>query len=105
VTLPYLQFLVLGTLLEGVRTGREVRARLRDHSVKKSGPAFYQLMGRLEDAGFVRGAYDQEIVDGQIIKQRRYEVTARGTKAWEASRDFYLRSIRDFDERRGLAGA
>ena len=32
-------------------------------------------MARLEDAGLVAGEYDQKIVDGQIIKERRYALT------------------------------
>ena len=103
--ITHLQFVVLGVLLEGVRSGRELRDRLGEHGVRKSGPAFYQMMARLEDAGLVRGDYDQRVVDGQMIKQRRYEVTPAGVSAWEASRDFYTQSIRDFEDRRGLSNA
>lgn len=103
--ITHLQFLVLGILLDGVRTGREVRAALGENGVRKSGPAFYQLMARLEDAKFVTGTYHQQVIDGQIIKQRRYKVTAPGTRAWRASRDFYLSAIREYEPDGGLAGA
>jgi hypothetical protein len=47
-------------------------------------------MARLEDAKFVRGWYLQKIVDGQIIKERRYRVLAPGLRAWQRTRDFYF---------------
>lgn len=87
--LTHLQFFVLGTLLGGGRPGKSIRAELQAHGSPKSGPSFYQLMARLEDDGFVRGWYDQKVVDGQIIRQRHYEITARGRSSWQATRDFY----------------
>ncbi len=88
--LTHLQFLVLSILLDGERSGREVRERSAEHDKRKSGPAFYQFMARLEDAGFVEGWYDQKVVDGQSIKERRYKITGGGLRAWEDVRDFYL---------------
>ena len=43
--LSHLQFLVLGTMLQGPRLGREIRGDLHRFGVKRSGPGFYQLMG------------------------------------------------------------
>ncbi|MGD2069695.1 MAG: helix-turn-helix transcriptional regulator [Gemmatimonadota bacterium] len=103
--LSHLQFLVVGTLLGGGLSGRQIRKRLQDFAVRKSGPAFYQLMARLEDAGLVEGTYHQEIVEGQIIRERHYTITADGSRAWKASRDFYLRAIEGFGGAEGLAGA
>ncbi len=82
----HLQFLVLGILRGGARTGHAVRRALARHGVRRSGPAFYQMMARLEDAGFVDGEYDQKIVDGQIIKERRYTLTPPGETAWSSTR-------------------
>ncbi len=103
--LSHLQFLVVGILRRQSVPGREIRGRLNGFGVKKSGPAFYQLMSRLEDSGLVAGTYHQEIVDSQIIRERHYKITADGTRAWEGSRDFYLEAIRGFDGRKGLASA
>lgn len=103
--ITHLQFVVLGTLLDGPQTGRDVRARLQEFGVRKSGPAFYQLMARLEDGGLVQGQYEQEVVDGQRIKQRRYKVRAAGRRAWQASRDFYVTSIQGFEGPSDLANA
>ncbi len=101
--ITHLQFVVLGLLRQAPRLGREVRAELARSGVRSSGPAFYQMMARLEDAGLVGGQYDQKIVSGQIIKERRYEITAPGTAAWTLTRDFYLKQIAAFDD--GVAHA
>jgi hypothetical protein len=96
MTLPkltHLQFLVVSHLLHGTARGLEVREHLRKENVRQSGPAFYQMMAGLEDTGFVSGWYEQQIVDGQIIRERHYKVLASGRLAWEASREFYLRMI------------
>ena len=103
--LSHLQFLVVGILRRQSVPGREVRERLKAFGVKKSGPAFYQLMARLEDSGLVEGTYHQEIVDSQIIRERHYTLTADGSRSWEGSRDFYLEAIEGFGGREGLAGA
>lgn len=91
--ITHLQFLVIGILRGGERAGRFIRRRLKRHGIERSGPAFYQMMARLEDAGLVSGEYTQEIVDGQIIKERRYALTARGDAAWAATRAFYNEAI------------
>ena len=103
--LSHLQFLVVGSLRGRTLPGRMIRDELQGFGIRKSGPAFYQLMARLEDAGLVRGEYHQEIVDGQIIRERHYGLTAEGSRAWEGSRDFYLHAIRGFEGHGGLAGA
>ena len=101
--LSHLQFLVVGSLQGAGLYGREIRERLDSFGVRKSGPAFYQLMARLEDAGLVDGTYRQEIVDGQILRERHYEITASGRSAWEASRRFYVRAIEGLTGRESLA--
>jgi DNA-binding PadR family transcriptional regulator len=90
--LTHLQFLVISELLRGAGRGRDLRARLRAAGVRQSGPGFYQMMATLEDAGFVSGRYEQQIVDGQIIRERHYKVLSSGQAAWKTSRDFYQRT-------------
>src|SRR5262245_313802 len=94
--LTHLQFLVLGTLRGGERTGRAVRKALARHGVRRSAPAFYQMMARLEDAGLAAGEYDQKVVDGQIIKERRYALTPSGEAAWASTRAFYDEAIGEY---------
>jgi DNA-binding PadR family transcriptional regulator len=95
-TITHLQFLVLGMLRPGARPGRAVRRALARHGVARTGPAFYQMMARLEDAGLVAGEYDQKIVGGQIIKERRYTLTLGGDAAWVATRAFYRDAIDEY---------
>jgi DNA-binding PadR family transcriptional regulator len=93
ISLPaitHLQFLVLEALTGGEQAGRDLRALLVAHAVKSSAPAFYQMMGRLEDADLVEGWYDQKLVGGQNVKERRYRVTRRGERALAETRAFYL---------------
>jgi DNA-binding PadR family transcriptional regulator len=104
--LTHLQFLVLSILRTGPRAGRQVRKALARHGVQRTAPAFYQMMARLEDAAFVDGEYDQKIVDGQIIKERRYTLSAKGEAAWSATRAFYTDALEEYGERRpGIAHA
>src|SRR5690349_8976611 len=91
--ITHLQFLVLAVLRGGERAGRVIRRQLARHGVSRTGPAFYQMMARLEDAGLVTGEYDQKVVAGQIIKERRYMLTPAGEAAWTATRAFYSDTI------------
>lgn len=96
--LSHLQFLVIGSMRGGERTGREIRTGLERFRVRQSGPAFYQMMARLEKAGLVEGWYTQEVVDGQIIKERCYRITSAGSRAWGESRRFYAQAIGELDD-------
>jgi DNA-binding PadR family transcriptional regulator len=104
--LTHLQFLVLSILRSGPRTGRQVRKALARHGVRRSAPAFYQMMARLEDAAFVDGEYDQKVVDSQIIKERRYTLSTKGETAWSATRAFYAEALEEYGTQRpGVAHA
>ncbi len=103
--LSHLQFLVAGILRGRAMPGRVLRDELEARGVRRGGPAFYQMMARMEDVGLVSGTYHQEIIEGQIIRERHYELTAEGLRAWNTSRDFYLSTIRGFEGREGLADA
>jgi hypothetical protein len=87
----HLQFLAVSELARGPATGRAIRERLRAAGVRQSGPAFYQLMATLEDNNFVAGWYEQQVVDGQIIRERHYKVLAAGIRAVDQSLEFYRR--------------
>ena len=84
-----LQFLIIETIGGKKMLGAELRERLKEHKVHKTGPAFYQLMARLEDAKLVEGKYEQKVIDGQIIKQRCYRVTGLGDRTRHATLEFY----------------
>lgn len=87
--ITHLQFLILSILGGLDRPGRDVRQKLADANVRKSGPAFYQLMARMEEAKLVKGEYRKIDIDGQAVQERWYKVTGAGMKAWERTRDFY----------------
>lgn len=80
-----------------------MRDRLQEYAVRKSAPAFYQLMARMEDAGVVEGWYQQEVVEGQTVRQRHYKITAQGRRACDRSREFYGQAAQDLAGAEGLA--
>lgn len=87
--LTHLQFLVLDALGPKEKRGKEMRHDLEKAGVTKTGPAFYQMMARLEEAKFVEGRYATEIIAGQIIKERVYRILGTGVQALEETRSFY----------------
>lgn len=87
--LTHLQFLVLGLLRDGERPGRAVREALAAHGVKRTSPAFYQLMARLERDGLIDGWYEQITVRDQAVTERRYRLRSQGARLWAEARDFY----------------
>ncbi len=87
--LSHLQFAVLEVLGTAQKSGKDLRQGLSEHGLKKSGPAFYQMMARLEEAKFVEGWYSQVIIDGQIIKERQYKITGAGIRALNQTKQFY----------------
>jgi DNA-binding PadR family transcriptional regulator len=87
--LTALHYLVLGVLRAGEQPGRVVRETLRSYGVRRSAPAFYQLMARLEASRLVDGWYEQVQVGDQNVTERRYRLTAEGAKAWTRARAFY----------------
>jgi len=87
--ITHLQFLLLDSLQDGDRSGRALRELLLAQKHRTSGPAFYQLMARMEDAKLVRGRYDQKLIEGQLIKERVYTITASGIATAEQVRAFY----------------
>src|ERR1043165_5945962 len=87
--LTHLQFLILSTLAEGDRSGRDVRAALDAFGAAKTAAAFYQTMARLEAAGLVEGWYEQIVVGDQAVTERRYTLKPLGRKLIEETRRFY----------------
>jgi hypothetical protein len=66
-----------------------VRQVLARYGVRRSGPAFYQLMSRLERECLVEGWYAQISVGDQAVTERRYRITADGTRRWNRAHAFY----------------
>ena len=89
--ITHLQFLVLGVLLNAEQPGRVIRDALAQFGVRRSGPAFYQMMARLEREGLVEGWYEQIAAGDQMVKERRYRIRPAGSKVWVQTRAFYDR--------------
>jgi len=88
--LPPLQFLILAFLVrQDELSGRDMRELLAQSGAKSTAPAYYQLMARMEDAGFVEGWYSQKQIEHQVVNERRYRITASGRDAWKSTGDFY----------------
>jgi DNA-binding PadR family transcriptional regulator len=92
--LTHLQFLILSVLLHAPHEpGRVVRDTLATFGVRRTAPAFYQLMARLERDGLVEGWYEQITVGDQAVTERRYRITRAGAARWEDTRQFYDRTV------------
>jgi DNA-binding PadR family transcriptional regulator len=91
--LTHMQYLVLGLLKDGEQPGRLLRDALAAYGVKRSAPAFYQLMARLERDRLVDGWYEQVAAGDQSVTERRYRLRPSGAKLWTEARDFYTTAI------------
>jgi DNA-binding PadR family transcriptional regulator len=87
--LTHLQFLVLSMLKHDSHSGRFLRERLKEEKAEQSAAAFYQMMARLEEGRLVSGWYESSVIDGQTIKERKYEISPRGARAVKQSEEFY----------------
>ena len=87
--LTHLQYLVLGVLRAEPQPGRSLRKSLSAYGIRRTGPAFYQLMARLEKDRLVDGWYEQITVGDQAVTERHYRVTPEGTRRWNEARAFY----------------
>lgn len=87
--LTHLQFLVLGILRSADQPGRALRDALAGYGFRRTGPAFYQLMARLEKDRLVDGWYEQITVGDQAVTERRYRLTAEGKRRFSEARAFY----------------
>ena len=81
--LTHLQFLVLGVLRNEDLPGRTLREVLSGYGIRRTGPAFYQLMARLEKDRLVDGRYEQITVGDQAVTERHYRITGGRQEAME----------------------
>lgn len=87
--LTHLQFLVLGVLRHDPQPGRTLRKVLAAYGIRRTGPAFYQLMARMEKDRLVDGWYEQITAGDQAVTERRYRITPDGSRRWNEARAFY----------------
>lgn len=92
--LTKIQFIVLASLLAaGNLSGRELRQELSAEGENRSLAAFYQLMARLENAGFVVGDYREKVIGKQRVRERFYKLSPDGIAAVRYVARFYARHI------------
>lgn len=104
--LTHLQFALLDVLGAVERPGWHIRKRLAEMGEKKTLPAFYQMMSRLEDGGFVKGEYRKADVDGHTVNERWYKITGNGISARDRTLEFYSgKTLAVASRKRGYANA
>ncbi|MEQ9504462.1 MAG: helix-turn-helix transcriptional regulator [Deltaproteobacteria bacterium] len=84
--LTALQYLVLRALISGELGAKDLKEVLRDNDVKKSSPAFYQLMTRLEEKGYIDAWWDEE---ADHHRTRKYRITGEGQRSVHQTEAFY----------------
>jgi DNA-binding PadR family transcriptional regulator len=65
---------------------------LRGRGIERSNATFYQLAKQLEEQGLLRGWYRARLVGDFAIRERYYELTTDGRRAFETTRAYYRRS-------------
>ncbi len=88
-SISHLQFFVLRTLLQGSRHGRSIREELSARLVTRSDRTVNQATRRLEAQGLITGTYRASMVGDYAVRERRYDITVAGRRAYEQSRAFH----------------
>ena len=92
--ISHLQFKVLASLLDSELPGRKLRDAITQEGLTQTRASFYQLMARLEDAGFVTGRYEQRTIGDVTVTERVYELTVPGKRVVDSSVEFYRQAFR-----------
>ena len=88
-SLSVLQILILDTLGVAEVQSAVLRDKLKLAGFKKSAPAFYQAMSRLEDAGLVESRYTKRVLHGHTVKEKHFKVTGDGVEAMREAKQFF----------------
>lgn len=95
------QYLAMSLIPPDGIGGPELREAMRKQRLRGTGrAAFYEMMKRLRDAGWVEAEEEVIKLDGEGFKQNRYRLSASGERAMVS---FEL-AIADARERRSAAG-
>jgi DNA-binding PadR family transcriptional regulator len=62
---------------------------LTQYGIRRTAPAFYQLMARLEKEKLVQGRYEPVTVGDQAVTERWYTITPAGLRRWQTAQAFY----------------
>ncbi len=80
-----MQAFILFNLFDAPKYGKELRGKLENMSL----PSFYQLMGRLEKDGYVKGVREVRVEKKQVFKNTKYRLTEKGKIAVSNLSKFY----------------
>lgn len=87
--MSHLQYAAILPLLDGQRTGAELRDNLKQRGAPMSRAAFYQLMTRVRSAGYVKGRHETSYVGEYTITESVYEISQLGRRAIDAVKWYY----------------
>lgn len=88
--ITHLQFLALSLIgSHNHRPGGEICDGLKAYGESRSHPAFYMLMGRMEESGLIDGEYYSHMSGNQFIRERHYSLTKLGKAVYNHVLEFY----------------
>ena len=87
--ITHAQVFVLELLLVFPLRCNVLRDELEEFGLLRTKADFYELFERLEELGFVAGYYTAKIVGEAIVRERSYEITNAGLRAYCAAYAFY----------------
>ena len=90
------QYAVLGAIGGESISGRELRKQLKRAGIRHSRGAFYQLMARLEDGGFVEPSEEDVLIGDQRYKERWYRLSGDGANAMREVEMYYARGGQEY---------
>ena len=106
--LTHLQYLVLTIILINTNgnfpqlSGGGIRRHLKRRGLNKSGPAFYQMMKRIEREKWVVGQHEERKVRGYKIREKLYTITDKGY--FEITEAYQFYQDEEFSEIQQLKG-
>ena len=87
------QFFVLESLMVCPLRGKDLRDELEEFGWLRTNATFYSLTNRLEELGYVEGFYTAKIVGRFAVRERHYEITVAGLRAYHAAHAFYSNGV------------
>ena len=91
--ITHAQFFVLESLMCSPMPGKYLREELELFGWLRTNATFYELTKRLEALGFIEGYYTAKIVGDFAVRERHYEVTVAGIRAYHAAHAFYSNGV------------
>jgi len=87
--LSHVQFFVLESLMVCPLSTKQLRSELHGVGWARSKPTFHELTKRLEERGLIHGFFERKFVGYFVIRERHYEITTAGVRAYHEAQAFY----------------